>query len=283
MLLRVTAKIARSSNIRTYAYSTMAHASLNQKAQELKALHQPGNPVILANVWDVSSARTVGSLPSAKALATASFAVASANNTSDDALTLEINLSVAKEVGKVAAELDKPLTIDLQDGYGPRLEEAISSVIAAGAVGVNLEDVDKETGVQYSPADAVDRITRALAAAKKEGVPDFVVNARCDTLLRSTGPIEEAFSRGKKYLDAGATTVFVLGGGKRGGLTADEVKQLTKQFEGRLNVSVVLADGKLSAKEVGEIGVSRISVGPQLYFKEAGTVKAEAEKLLSRS
>lgn len=260
----------------------MAHSHLNKKAQELKALHQPGTPVIMANVWDIASARVVGSLPNAKAMATASYAVALANGTEDAALTLEINVSAVQAIGKIAAELDKPLSVDLQDGYGTRLEEAISGIIAAGAVGANIEDVDKDTGVQYSPSEAADRIVRALAAAKSAGVPDFVVNARCDTMLKGSGDIEETISRGKKYLESGATTVFVIGGAKRGGLSSEEVKHLTKGLDGRLNVSVVLAEGKLTAKDVGDIGVSRISIGPQLHLKAMQGVKVEAEKLLSR-
>lgn len=260
----------------------MAYSNLNKKAQELKALHQPGTPVILANVWDIASARAVGSLPSAKAIASASYAVALANDTEDAALSLETNLAAARAIGKIAAELDKPFSVDLQDAYGSRLEEAISGVIAAGAVGVNIEDVDKETGVQYSPSEAADRIRRALAAAKSAGVPDFVVNARCDTILKGSGDMDETISRGKKYLEAGATTVFVIGGSSRGGLSTEEVKRLTKGLDGRLNVSVVLAEGKLTAKDVGDIGVSRISIGPQLYLKAVQVAKAEAEKLLSR-
>lgn len=260
----------------------MVHSNLNQKAQELKALHQPGTPVILANVWDTASARAVGSLPTAKALATASYAVALANETEDAAMTLETNLTAARAIAKVAAELDKPLSVDLQDGYGPRLEEAIAGVIAAGVVGVNIEDVDKDTGVQYSPSEAAERISRALAAAKTAGVPDFVVNARCDTILKGSGDIDETISRGKKYLEAGATSVFVIGGSGRGGLSTEEVKRLTKALDGRLNVSVVFADGKLTAKDLGEIGISRISIGPQLYLRAMQGVKTDAEKLLSR-
>lgn len=260
----------------------MAHSSLNKQAQALKALHVPGEPVILANVWDVASARTVGSLPTAKALATASFAVALANDTEDALMTLETNLAAARAIGKVAAELNKPLSVDLQDGYGTRLEEAIQGVIAAGAVGVNIEDVDKETGVQYGPDEAAERIARALTVARSVGVPDFVVNARCDTLLKGSGDFDETVARGKKYLEAGATTIFVIGGVKRGGLSGDEVKRLSKALDGRLNASVVFAEGKLTAKELGDIGISRISIGPQLYFKAIQAAKAEAEKLLSR-
>ena len=90
--------------------------SLNKQAQLLKSLHVPGNPLILANVYDIPSARTVAALPSCKALATASFAVALANGTEDKKLTLEINLQAVRNIGKVACEFDKPLSVDLQDG-----------------------------------------------------------------------------------------------------------------------------------------------------------------------
>ncbi|KAK5046301.1 hypothetical protein LTR84_008444 [Exophiala bonariae] len=262
---------------------TMAHSNLNKTALALKALHVPGQPVIMANVWDVASTRTVGSLPSAKALATASYAVALANDSEDALMTLETNLAAARAIGKVAVELEKPLSVDLQDGYGARLEEAIQGVIAAGAVGVNIEDVDKDTGVQYAPEEAAERIRKAVAVAKGEGVPDFVVNARCDTILKGSGDFDETIQRGKLYLEAGATTVFVIGGSGRGGLTTDEVKRLSTALDGRLNASVVFAEGKLTAKELGDIGISRISIGPQLYFKAMQAAKAEAEKLLSRA
>ncbi len=261
--------------------SKMDPASLNRKAQELKSLHQPGNPVILANVYDIVSARAVATLPSCKALATASFAVALANGTQDKDLTLECNLQAVRAIGKVAREFGKPLTVDLQDGYGKRLEEAIVGLIERGAVGCNLEDCDMESGIMHSPEVAVERIKRVLVVARAEGVPDFVLNARCDVLLRG-GEIGEVFERGKRYLAAGATSVFVLGGSGRGGVATTEVKSMVKEFEGRLNVSCVMSLGNLTVKEIGELGASRISVGPQMLFKAKEALVAEAEKLLSR-
>jgi 2-methylisocitrate lyase-like PEP mutase family enzyme len=45
-------------------------------AKTLKALHKPGNQLILANVDDTISAFAVASLDNSEALATGSFAVA---------------------------------------------------------------------------------------------------------------------------------------------------------------------------------------------------------------
>lgn len=257
-------------------------ANLNQQAQILKSLHQPGRPLILANAYDIPSAHAIASLPGCRALATASFAVALAAGTEDKLLTLEGNLQAVRPMGQVARDLHKPLTVDLQDGYGARLDEAVTGVIERGAVGCNLEDCDMATGELYPAAVAERRIAQALAVARAQGVAEFVVNARCDVLLHG-GEIEEVVRRGEMYLAAGATSVFVLGGQGRGGVKREEIERLVQAFGGRLNVSCVLAPGMLKVDEIAELGVSRISVGPQMLFKAMEAVKREAEMLLGGS
>jgi 2-methylisocitrate lyase-like PEP mutase family enzyme len=211
--------------------------SLNSLAQTLKSLHKPGQPFVVANVYDVLSARAVASLPSCKALGTASYSVASANSTADDDLQLETNLSAIPGIVAVANEFKKPLTVDIQDAYGNRLEEAIAALIDLGVVGVNVEDCDKANKKMYSPEVAAERVKRALTVAKHKGVPDFVVNARCDALVQG-GEFDEVLVRGRQYIAAGATTVFVWGG-KRG-VSRDEVQTMVKEFDGRLNVMMLM-------------------------------------------
>lgn len=139
-------------------------------ANTFRSLHKSGYPLVLANVYDILSARAVAPLSPCHAIATASYSVAMALGTNDDDLTLEQNIAAARQIGRVAAEHSKPFTVDLQDGYGNRLEEAIGQVIEAGAVGVNLEDYDREANSLYSPDMAAARVKRALEAAAKAGV-----------------------------------------------------------------------------------------------------------------
>ncbi|KIW29159.1 uncharacterized protein PV07_04995 [Cladophialophora immunda] len=258
----------------------MAPKGLSELAKSFRGLHRPGRPLVLANVYDVLSARAVAPLPSCHALATASYAVALAAGTTDDDLTLEQNLAAARLIGRVAAEHDKPLTVDLQDGYGERLEEAVRGAIDAGAVGINLEDYDKENRRFYSPDEAAARVKAAVAVGVKQGLPDFVVNARCDTLVQGGG-MAEAVERGRKYLAAGATTVFVWGGGKRG-VSKAEVAQLVKAFDGRLNVSLKWTGG-LTVAELAEMGVARISVGPTITFLAMAEYERQAKHLLEQA
>lgn len=247
-------------------------------AKILKSLHEPGNPVLLANVYDILSARAVASLPSCKALATASYAVATARGTTDEDLDLDTNLSQIPSIAAVAKDFDKPLTVDIQDGYGESLERAIASLIDYGVVGVNLEDCDKN-GKLYSPDKAVDRIRKTLAIAKNKGVPDFVVNARCDVLVQG-GNLDEVLERGKEYLAAGATTVFVWGGSSRG-VSRQEVQHMVIAFDGRLNVLLSEKPNALTVAEIKKLGVARISIGPMLQVKALKTLTQEAEKLLT--
>jgi len=253
----------------------------NDQAQTLKALHQPGKPLILTNVWDAITANAIAALPETKALATASYAIAAAAGIEDPELTLEINLRAIEAIAKVAKKYGKPLTADFQDGFGDELESGIRRVIQLGAVGINLEDFGREIDGLYPVDVAQDRIRRVLAVAAEEGVPDFVINARTDALLKGLS-IDDAIARGKAYLEAGAANVFIWGGKERRGTRTEEVEKASKELGGRLNVILVrIMPGALTVKELGEIGVARISVGPQLMLRTVGAVAEEAGKILN--
>jgi 2-methylisocitrate lyase-like PEP mutase family enzyme len=263
----------------------------NTLAQTLKSLHNPGNPLILTNIWDAITASTIASLPSTRALATASYAIAAAAGLEDHDLDLDTNLRAVRAIGKVARLAGKPLSVDLMDGFGERLEEGVKGIVGAGAVGCNLEDLGREKageggkgkgeGVLYTVEEQQARIRRVLKVAEEEGVPDFVVNARTDALLVGR-PLSEALERGKRYLEAGAHNVFIWGGRGRGGWKREEVKEAAEALGGRLNVILVrVMPGGLTVAELKEIGVARISVGPQIMLRSQKAVGEEASAILS--
>lgn len=257
----------------------MAFAHRNALAKSLRALHVPGNPVLLTNVWDGGSAKAVISHPETKAVATASYAIAETTGVSDGELSLEDNLFGIRRVAKIVDKAGLPLTADLQDGY-ENIGANIKKVIEAGAVGCNVEDENHATSQLRSFDEAVQRIKTAVVAAKEAGVPDFCVNARTDTIVYG-GTIEEAIQRGKAFLEAGALTVFVWGGPTGRGLRDAEVKQLVDAFGGMLNVKMNLRPGQLNAKELGALGVARISIGPELWGKAMTRVKEVLEETVA--
>ncbi|OCL02668.1 hypothetical protein AOQ84DRAFT_304268, partial [Glonium stellatum] len=125
----------------------------------------------------------------------------------------------------------------------------------------NLEDFNNNFKQLFPIEVATDRIKRVLATAAANGVPDFVANARSDPLLHD-GQLSEVIKRSKAYLSAGATTVFVVGSQARGGLSRNQIVELARVFNGRLNLSVKLDDRNLTVTELASIGVARISLGP---------------------
>lgn len=277
-------------------------ATTNELAVMLKQLHQPSAPIVLPNIWDLASLRALVSLNDAdptnrpvKAVATASWAIAEASGIRDEDLTWELNRDAIAKLAPHVRAAGLPLTVDLQDGYGTRIEEVVAEAVRLGASGANIEDSIPSAGFGagiegslYDIEEQTDRLRRALAAARDAGCPDFVLNARSD-VFRLDAPVPqaddettvaEAVKRGRAFLDLGATTIFVWGGSGRG-LRTSEVQTLARELGGR--VAVKLGDGAdaLTTAELAAIGVARISVGPSLYLKAMAAVREAAARILS--
>ena len=267
--------------------STMT-ISINEtaaRATAFKALHVPSKPLLLANVYDALSARTVASLPGCKALATASFALAQSIGKKDETLTLQDQLALVAPIAAVAAESKLPLTMDIQDGYAAsgdykKLAQVIQQFVTEfGAVGVNLEDSwhEKEGGEEtiMEEEEAMNRVETVIKAAKELGVDDFVVNARSDTFLKG-GKLEESIRRAKRYLEAGATTAFIFWP-RSEEMKAESVQKVIDELRGMANIGLRLG-GPFTMSDLARMGVARISVGPQLYLAVAGAGATSADE-----
>lgn len=232
-----------------------------QRAQNLRALHQPGDPVVLINVWDVVSARLI-ERSGARAIATTSAGIAWALGYPDgERIPRDEMLGV---VERVARAVSVPVTADLEAGYGPRASDVAETVrlaIGAGAVGMNLEDCIEERGGgadQLLPIDAAtERVVAARTAADAANIP-FVINARTDVFLRNVGDpatrLGHAVERANAYRAAGADSLFVPGV-----RDAETIGALAREIDGPLNV--VVGPGTPSLGELGRLGVARVSLG----------------------
>jgi 2-methylisocitrate lyase-like PEP mutase family enzyme len=258
----------------------MAPTGLNEKAKKLRQLCKPGDPLVLTNVYDGASANAVVKHPSTKAVATASYAVAAVIGVADADLTQADNLVGIRTVSSVVNKTDLPLTADLQDGYDD-IRTTIRQAIEAGVVGANIEDVDNKAGKLRTLEDSVSRIKAALEAAAEAGVPDFCLNARTDTLVFG-GSVDEAIERGKAFREAGATTVYIWGGPSGRGLSSDEIKQLVKALDGMINVKMNLRPGFLNVQQIADLGVARISVGPEMWAKAMTGFNKALETIVKR-
>lgn len=230
--------------------ASVEHMTTAAKAQALIELYEAPEILRVVNVWDVVGARAVAALDGTKAIATAGHGIAASFGYADGSTPREVMLDM---VGRIAASVDVPVTADLDDGYGDA-GETTRLAIAAGVVGANIED-------RLKPFDESVAIVEAIVkAAEAEGVP-FALNARTDAFVRGgSRPIEEsvadAIARGRAFLDAGATCVFVPGI-----LNAEITRQLVEGIGDR-KVSVIGLPGALSAAHYESLGVARISYGP---------------------
>src|SRR3954454_19840261 len=228
-------------------------ADLATRARTLLDLHAAPEIVTLTNVWDVVSAQVVAATPGVRALATASHSIAATFGYEDgENIPLSLHLDM---VGRIVAAVDVPVTMDFEAGDG-NPGETPRRAISAGVVGGNLED-------RMRPLDEAVAAVEAVQRAGADAGIDFVLNARTDAFVLA-GPdadrsavLDEAVTRGRAYLEAGAPVVFVPGVVAR-----EEISALVDGL-GPQKLSVISVPGiSLPARELEALGVARVSTGP---------------------
>jgi 2-methylisocitrate lyase-like PEP mutase family enzyme len=219
------------------------------------ALHVPGDPVVLYNIWDVGSAQAVIAA-GAKALATGSHPVADANGFPDgEKVPIDFALANAR---RIADAVGVPLTVDFESAYSTDPKQAgdnVALLAKTGAVGCNFEDqVIGGEGVH-----PLDQQCRRIEAIRRAVGDAFFINARTDLFLkveqRDDGLVDQVIERGKAFADAGASGFFVP-------RLADprQIERVVREVALPLNV---IAFPGAPAKSVwAGAGVARISHGP---------------------
>jgi 2-methylisocitrate lyase-like PEP mutase family enzyme len=225
------------------------------KFETFAALHVPGDPVILYNVWDAGSAKAVAEA-GARAIATGSASVAQAHGY-DDAEGLPLALALAN-AARVVACVDLPVTVDFEGGYAVAPDEVAANMArlaATGAVGCNFED--QIVGGEGLHAIAVQ--AARIAAARTAVGADFFINARTDIFLKSrahdSAKVDAALERAAAYAEAGASGFFAPG-------LADLALLEKLCAASPLPVNFMAWPGTPPAAEIAATGVARISHGP---------------------
>ena len=230
------------------------------RAELFRRLHHEPPPLVLANAWDVASARIV-ERAGARAIATSSAAVCWALGYRDGQ---EIPRDeMLGWVGRIVRAVDLPLTADLEGGYGDPVSTA-ADAWAQGAVGLNVEDA---TSAGLADVDDQVAVFREMRAA----LPELVINARTDVILGSFGSLDEAVGRANAYLGAGADCAFVPGVSDR-----DSIARLAREIVGPVNV--LAGRGTPPVAELARLGIARVSAGSGIAraaYKRAERVARE--------
>ena len=235
-----------------------------RRAEQFRALHLPGKPLVLFNIWDAGSAKVVASR-GAQAIATSSWSVANANGYTDgEHLPLAIAID---NLRRIVTATQLPVTIDLESGYGDAPEavgETVALAIAAGAVGCNLEDSFPANGKLRETVNQADRIRAARRVADAAELR-FFINARTDIFFQqppeqhSDDMISEAIDRAHAYAAAGADGLFAPG--------LANIALIARLVQASpIPLNIMVGDTTPSLTVLEENGVARVSHGPGPYI-----------------
>ena len=257
----------------------MDKTSQAQKAARLKKLHHAAKILVLPNAWDAISARMVEEI-GFPAVATTSAGVAATAGYPDGQRVSRDEMLEA--VARIARAVQVPVTADMEAGYGTtpqEMAEMARELIAAGAVGLNLEDVtgDDENSQVDLPLQ-VEKIRAIQEASSAAGVP-LVINARTDIYLMPIGPAETRFERTverlRAYAKVGADCVFAPAV-----KDAETIEKLVKAVQAPVNI--LLMPGVPNLNELEKLGVARASIGSGLMRATLGATRKIATAMFER-
>ena len=246
-----------------------------EKAIAFRALHERPGVFIIPNAWDAGSARLLASL-GFEALATTSLGLANALGKVDGsgAVSRDELLANCTQIAQATA---LPVSADLENCYADEPRAAartITLAAEAGVVGGSIEDASwDEAKPIYDLALSVERVQAAVEAARALPFP-FVLTARADGLLHGRPDLDDIILRLQAFEKAGADVLYAPG--LRDLAT---IRTVTAAVRKPVNVVMSAGDPSMTAAQLGEAGVRRISVGGALSRLAFAAVMKAAQEM----
>jgi len=254
----------------------MATATPAELARQFLALHDGRKTLVLPNAWDAASAR-IFEEAGFPAIGTTSAGVANALGYADGQKISRTEMLMV--VRRIVEALSIPVTADMEAGYGTKPEEIAETareVIAAGAVGMNLEDTVEDRPDVLADLSLQKEKIRAVAETSARAGVQFVLNARTDVFLAAIGPAETMLARTierlNAYRDAGAQCLFAPGVKDK-----ETIAQLVRGVRGPLNI--LGTAGTPPVADLEKLGVARVSVGSGAMRATLGLLARIARQL----
>ena len=247
-----------------------------EKAKEFRDLHRGKKLLILPNAWDVASARVFED-EGFPAIATSSAGImVSLGYPDGEIIDPEEYVSGIK---RIVGALSIPLSADIVGGFGATPREVVTmvkSVLRAGAVGINIEDLDHSSQKLVSLEKQVEKLKALRALRDSQPVP-FVINARTDALRHAEGDaqarLEEAIRRGIAYRDVGTDCIYPMG-------LTDPTSIATFVRALDFPINVMVRKGLPTVSELERLGVKRLSLGPSASYAALGLLRRASKELL---
>jgi 2-methylisocitrate lyase-like PEP mutase family enzyme len=250
-------------------------ARWRERAETFRRLHDGPGALRLVNAWDRLSAR-VFVLAGAPAIGTSSFAVALANGYADgENIPWEL---VREVVASIVGAVEVPVSVDIEAGQGEAPDAvalAVADVVAAGAVGINLED---RLSTARGGLFGVEAQSARIAAARDAGGRELFINARCDVWfgadIADDDRLDEAMDRARGYVEAGADGLFFPG------LVSLDTLHAVAAKLAPTPVNAMLWPGLPSIEQLEAAGVRRLSQGGSAFLVAAAELEAMTRRFL---
>src|SRR5688572_17091330 len=231
-----------------------------QKSRAFRALHERPGAFIIPNPWDAGTAKLLTAL-GFEALATTSLGVSSSLGRPDGAGAVSRG-EVLDNCAAIATATELPVSADLENCYAhePRAAaETIRLAAEAGVVGGSIEDATGNADKPiYDFELAVERVHAAAETARSLDFP-FVLTARAENFLHGRRDLDDTIRRLQAFEKAGADVLYAPG------LRDLATIRTVAAAVGRpLNVVIGMLEPGITAAQLAQAGVKRISVGGAL-------------------
>ncbi|MGI9405427.1 MAG: isocitrate lyase/PEP mutase family protein [Hyphomicrobiaceae bacterium] len=246
---------------------------MTSPGETFRALHEERGAFVIPNPWDVGSARILAGM-GFKALATTSGGMAYALGKRDGAVSRDEALDHCRDI---VSATPLPVSADLEKGFGDTPEQ-MSDIITAAAetelAGCSIEDYTGNPDAPiYDQSLAVERIKAASEACRSLSA-DFVLTARCESLVWTKPVLDDVIGRLQAYEAAGADVLFAPGLDD-----FESIRTVVSAISKPVNVIMSTPGLPFGVKELSEIGVKRISIGSAFAQLAYGSLIAAAEEI----
>ena len=231
-----------------------------EKARSFRALHERSGIFIMPNPWDAGTAKLVASL-GFEALATTSLGFSSSRGRVDGTLSISREELIAN-CREIASATELPVNADLENGYADDPDEAATIIrlaADAGIVGGSIEDATGDPAKPIYDFDlAVERVAAAARVAHSLPFP-FTFTARAENYLHGRPDLDDTIHRLQAFAAVGADVLFAPGL-----RDLETIRQVVAAAPKPVNVVMSSADPEITAQQLADVGVKRISVGGAL-------------------
>jgi 2-methylisocitrate lyase-like PEP mutase family enzyme len=242
-----------------------------EKTARFLALHHGEAPLLLANAWDLGSAKLLAWL-GFEALATTSSGYAASLGRLDYCLSREEALAHA---AALVAATELPVSADFENGFADDPAGVAETVRLAGEIGLSgcsIEDWSPADRRLYDAQAAAERVAAAAEAARS-GPVRVVLTARAENYLRGNPDIEDTIARLRAFQEAGADVLYAPALD-----SPEDLRRLLAAVD--LPVNVLARPGAPSVAELSALGVRRVSVGGSFALAAFGAAVSAGRELL---